>query len=168
MAREFTFGTGGLAPTAGPATTLAWINNTAAPNPHLEILRFWCSQSGNATSAQQRVQVETQSSGFPLLAPCAPRSLKRQDGTASLISTVSAGAAGAAGTAGVNASSETAGGKNPIFDDNFNNLNGWLYTPTPPEMIDLPAGYLQGLGLFFPTVPAILTNWAVGINYREV
>ena len=166
--REYTFGSGGLSITAAPATTIAWVNPSAAPNMNIEILRMWLSQSANATSAQQHIQGETQSSGFPLLAPSAPKALKRADPNASVLTTISAGAAGAAGTTGINASSETAGGKTVIFDDNFNVLNGWLNVPTPPETIILPAGYLQGFGLFWVTAPATLTSWSVGLTFREM
>ena len=166
--REFTFGSGGLSVTAAPATTIAFIAASAAPNVNIEILRMWLSQSANATSAQQHIQGETQSTGFPILMNSAPKALKRADPNASVITGVSTGAGGAAGQSGINASSETAGGKTVIFDDNFNVLNGWLMVPTPPETIILPASYTQGFGLFWTTAPATLTSWSVGLTFREV
>ena len=162
--REFTVG--GAGQTVVGASTLIFINPPAAPNVALEFLRWWCGQSANATSAQQRIEIETQTTGFPTLGTgVAPRPLKRSDPNASVIVS---GTAGAAGTAGVNASAEGGGTKTTIIDDAFNVLNGWLHVPTPPEIISMPAGYAQGVGLYFPVAPATLTNWTFGCNFREV
>ena len=160
--REFTISAGGL--TVAGATTLIFVNPPAAPNPTLEFLRFWVGQSANATSAQQRVQLETQASAFPTLLSATPRPVKKSDPNNSVIV---GGTAGAQGTCGINASAEGAGTKTGFHDDAFNVLNGWLYVPTPDEIPSLPAGYTQGLGLFLPAAPATLTNWACGATFRE-
>lgn len=150
--------------TVAGATTLVFINPAAAPNVNLEIMRCWIGQSANATSAQQRVQLETQVTAFPTLTSATPAKLKR----AGAASVIIGGTAGAAGTAGVNASAEGAGGKTSIFGDAFNVLNGWLWVPTPREVIVMPAGSASGLGLFLPTAPATLTGWTFGVSYAEV
>ena len=150
--------------TVAGATTLVFINPAAAPQINLEILRCWVGQSANATSAQQRIQLETQVTAFPTLTSATPDKLKR----ASAVSVITGGTAGAAGTAGINASAEGAGGKTPIFGDAFNVLNGWLYVPTPRETIVMPASSTSGFGLFFPVAPATLTNWTFGVAYAEV
>ena len=54
-----------------------------------------------------------------------------------------------------------------MFEDNFNVLNGYLWVPTPREVIELAAGDASGFGLFLPAAAASLTNWACGINYGE-
>lgn len=162
MAREFSVSAAGI--TVAGASTLVFINPSAAPAVNLEFLRFWVGQSANATSAQQRVQIETQVTVFPTLTGATPSKLKR----AEAVSTIVSGIAGAAGTAGINASVEGAGAKTAIFDDAFNVLNGWLHVPTPAETIVMPAGSVSGLGLFLPVAPATLTNWAFGANFREV
>lgn len=162
MAREFTLG--GAALTVVAATTVLFINPAAAPNFNLEMLRMWLSQSANATSAQQRIQVETQVTSFPTLVSATPAKLKRADPNVSIIT---GNTTGAAGTAGINASGEGAGGKTVIFEDNFNVLNGWLYVPTPPETIVMPAGSASGMGMFWAAGPSTLTGWTVGLNYRE-
>lgn len=159
---EYSVGGAGL--TVAGATTLAFINPAAAPSVNLEMLRCWIGQSANATSAQQRVQLETQVTAFPTLTSATPAKLKR----ASAASVIVGGAAGAAGTAGINASAEGAGGKTAIFDDAFNVLNGWLWVPTPRETIVMPAGSASGFGLFLPVAPATLNNWTFGVNYGEV
>lgn len=160
--REFAVSSAGV--TIAGATTLVFINPAAAPNLNLEFLRFWIGQSANATSAQQRVQLETQASVFPTLTSATPAKIRRADPNASIIV---GGTAGAAGTAGINASAEGAGTKTSILDDAFNVVNGWLHVPTPNEAIVLPAGLASGLGLFLPVAPATLTNWAFGAIYAE-
>lgn len=158
------FVVGGENLTVAGATTLVFINPAAAPNVNLEIMRCWVGQSANATSAQQRIQLETQVTAFPTLTSATPAKLKR----ASAVSVITGGTAGAAGTAGVNASAEGAGAKTSIFGDAFNVLNGWLWVPTPRECIVMPAGSASGFGLFFPAAPATLTGWTFGVNYAEV
>src|SRR5262245_10284198 len=139
---EYSVGGGGQT-LANQAVTLVFINPAAAPAINLEILRCWIGQSANATSAQQRVQLETQVTAFPTLVSATPAKLKR----ASAVSVITGGTAGAAGTAGINASAEGAGGKTAIFDDAFNVLNGWLWVPTPRETIVMPASSTSGFGM---------------------
>lgn len=162
MAREFTLG--GAALTVVAATTVLFINPAAAPNFNLEMLRMWLSQSANATSAQQRIQIETQVTAFPTLVSATPAKLKRADPNVSIIT---GNTTGAAGTCGINASAEGAGGKTVIFEDNFNVLNGWLYVPTPVETIVMPAGSASGMGMFWAAGPTTLTGWTCGLNFRE-
>jgi hypothetical protein len=161
--REFSVSGGGI--TVAGATTLVFVNSAGAPNPNLEFLRFWVGQSANATSAQQRIQLETQASAFPTLTASTPVKLKPSDPNASVITGATTGAAG---TSGINASAEGAGTKTAVWDDAFNVLNGWLHVPTPAETRVMPAGLAQGLGLFFPVAPATLTNWAFGLVFREI
>ena len=162
--REFSVGGDGLT-LANQAVTLVFVNPAAAPSVNLEILRLWASQSGTATSAMQRVEAETQVTAFPTLVSATPRKLKPADPNASVIA---GGTAGAAGTSGINASAEGAGTKTVMFGDNFNNLNGYLWVPTPRETIVMPAGSASGFGLFLPAAPGSLTNWATGLNFGEV
>lgn len=153
------------ATTVGGTTTLIFVNPAAAPNPNLEFLRFWVGQSANATSAQQRINLETQVTSFPTLTASTPVKLKPSDPNASIIT---GNTSGAAGQAGINASVEGGGTKTTVWADTFNVLNGWLHVPTPAETRVMPAGFASGLGLFFPVAPATLTNWASGLVYREV
>lgn len=162
--REFSIGGDGLT-LANAVVTLVFVNPPAAPNVNLEFMRAWASQQGSATSAQQRIEIETQVTSFPTLVSATPRKLKFGDGTASVIT---GGTTGAAGTAGINASAEGAGGKTVMFGDNFNVLNGYLWVATPRETIVMPAGSASGLGLYLPAAAASLSNWAVGFNYGEI
>lgn len=160
MAREYVISSAGI--TVAGATTLIFLNPGTTMS--IEVLRMWVAQSANATSAQQRIQVETQVTAFPTLTSFTPKALKQRDPA----SAITGGTAGAAGTCGINASAEGAGGKTAMFEDAFNVLNGWLWVPTPRETIIMPAGFASGLGLFFPVAPATLTNWAFGMVYAEL
>ena len=162
MAREFSVGAAAM--TIEGASTLVFVNPAAAPNFNLEFIRAWVAQSANATSAQQRVQLETQVTAFPTLTAATPAKLKRADPNVSIIT---GGTAGAAGTAGTDASAEGAGTKTAIFDDAFNVLNGYLWVPTPAETIVMPASSTSGLGLYLPIAPSTLTNWHAGLNFAE-
>ncbi len=158
--REYIVGAGGLT-LANQAVTAAFVNPGAAQG--FEVLRCWLGQTGTATSAQQRVQTNFQVTAFPTLTSATPAKTKLGDPA----SNISGGTAGAAGTAGVNASVEGAGAKTIIFPDTFNNLNGYLWVPTPRETIQLSAGAASGFGLHLPVAPGSLTNWQVGVTYGE-
>ncbi|HJT77676.1 MAG TPA: hypothetical protein VJ739_10790 [Gemmataceae bacterium] len=146
--------------------SLVMVMPAAAPSVNLEILRCFVSQAANATSAQQRVEHTTQVAAFPTTAVSTnPVSLKRADPNASVI----AGAATiAAGKSGINVGTEGAGTKTSIWAEAFNVLNGYLYVPTPAETMVYPAGSLSAYDLQFPAAPAALTNWNVGVTFREV
>jgi len=142
VAREYTISSAGI--TIAGATTLIFLNPGTTCS--IEILRMWVSQSANNTSAQQRIQVETQVTVFPTLTTFTPAKLK----------------------CGINASAEGAGAKTVILDDAFNVLNGWLWVATPRETIIIPASSASGIGLYFPVAPATLTNWAFGLTFAEL
>jgi hypothetical protein len=161
--REYSVGGDGLT-LVNAVVTLVFVNPAAAPNVNLEFMRFWASQQGSATSAQQRIEVETQVTAFPTLVSATPRKLKFADSN----SVIAGGTAGAAGTCGINASAEGAGGKTVMFGDNFNVLNGFLWVATPRETVVMPAGSASGIGLYLPAAAATLSNWAAGANYGEV
>ena len=161
MSREYVLSAGGLT-LANQAVTLGFINPGTGQS--IEILRAWAGQSANATSAQQRVQTNSQVTAFPTLVSQTPSKLKLSDP----VSVIAGGTAGAAGTCGINASAEGAGAKTVLHADAFNVLNGHLWVPTPPETIVMNASAAAGLGYHFPVAPATLTNWAFGIVYREL
>ena len=163
MSKEYTVGGDGLT-LANAAVTLVTIHPAAAVSPMLNVLRMWASQQGSATSAQQRIQAVTQVTAFPTVVSATPQSLRRSDTVASLIV---GGTAGAAGTCGINASAEGAGAKTVMFGDNFNVLNGYLWVPTPREVIELAAGDASTFSLYLPAAAATLTNWAVGLNFGQ-
>jgi hypothetical protein len=147
---------------ANQAVTLVFINPGTTQS--IAILRAWCGQSGSATSAQQRVQLNTQVTAFPTLVSATPAKTSIIDP----VSVIVGGTAGAAGTSGVNASAEGAGSKTVLLADAFNVLNGWLWVPTPDEVIVMNAGAAAGFGLHLPTAPTSLTLWSFGVVYKEL
>lgn len=161
MSRVYTVGSGGIA-LANADVTLVFINPGTTHS--IEILRAWASQSANATSAQQRVQLVTQVTAFPTLTTYTPRKHRLSDPASVIVG----GTTGAAGTSGINASAEGAGAKSVILEDAFNVLNGWLWVPTENETIILNASAASGFGLYFPVAALTLTNWAFGVTFREL
>jgi hypothetical protein len=146
--------------TAG-AITLVFVNPGTTAT--LEFLRAWVSQAGSATSAQQRVNLESQVTAFPTLASQAPVKTKLSDPS----SQITGGTAGAAGTSGITASAEGAGTKTTLYPDSFNVLNGWLWVPSPPETFTFNAGGASGFGLFLPAAPSSTANYSAGMLFRE-
>jgi hypothetical protein len=161
MAREYIVGAGGVT-LANQQVTMVFINPSATQG--FELLRAWAGQTGTATSAQQRIQHNTQVTAFPTLTSTTPTKTKFNDPA----SGITGGAAGAAGTAGTNASAEGAGSKTVIINDTFNNLNGYLWVPTPRELLALGAGIASGYGLGVPVAPGTLNNWQFGVTYGEI
>lgn len=161
MARGTYAVTGAALTLANQAVTLVFLNPGTTMS--FEVLRCWASQAANATSAQQRVQLNVQPTAFPTLVSATPVATSFIDQASKLTGATS----GAAGTAGVNASAEGAGTKVVIQADSFNVLNGWLWVPTPPETILMSAGGADGFGLHFPAAPTTLTSWSFGVVYRE-
>lgn len=161
MAREYSLASAGVT-LANQAVTLAFFQPLAGTV--VEVLRCWAGQSANATSAQQRVQLNTQVTAFPTVTSQAPAKLKTGDPVSGIVG----GTAGAAGTSGINASAEGAGAKTVIWADAFNVLNGWLWVPTPRETVMVQAAAAAGFGLHFPVAPATLTNWAFGLVLAEL
>lgn len=161
MARVYSVGGGGLT-LANQAVTLVFINPSSTIG--VDVRRCWAGQTGTATSAQQRVQTNTQPTAFPTLVSATPSKINFSDPT----SGIAGGTAGAAGTCGINASAEGAGSKANIISDTFNNLNGYLWVATPDEVIRINAGASSGFGLHLPVAPGSLTNWQCGVNFAEL
>lgn len=161
MAREYIVGGGGLT-LANQAVTLVFLNPSATVG--FEVLRAWAGQTGTATSAQQRSQFNTQVSAFPTLVSATPAKTKFGDPASGLAGATN----GAAGTAGINASAEGAGTKTVVQSDTFNNLNGYLWVPTPRELFGMGAGIASGFGFHLPVAPGSLGNWQFGVTYGEL
>lgn len=145
--------------------TLVIVHTAAALSTRASIIRVfraWVSQSGTNTSAQLGIQLATKASAFGTYTSATPRP-HIAGGAASGIA---GGTAGAAGTAGTAASAEGAGTVTPIVSDDFNNLTGWLWIPTPEERIVVPTD--TALILKLVGTPATLTGWTYGLTYQEI
>lgn len=161
MSMQYSVSVGGITPTAA-ACTLAFVNPGASRS--LAFLRAWAGQSVNATSAQQRIQLNTQVTAFPTLTSTAPVPHTLSDPA----SVITGGTAGAAGTSGTNASAEGAGSKTVIYHDTFNVLNGWLWVPTPKDVIVLNASAASGFGLHVPVAVSPAGAWSWGVCYEQL
>jgi len=161
MSMQYSVVGNGVTPTAA-ACTLAFINPGASRS--LAFLRAWAGQAVNATSAQQRIQLNTQVTAFPTLTTFTPLPTTLSDPA----SVITGGTAGAAGTAGINATAEGAGGKTVIYPDAFNVLNGWLWIPTPKDVIVLNASAAQGFGLHVPVAVSPAGAWSWGVTFEQL
>jgi len=128
----------------------------------IRILRAWCSQNATETSEQLGILLGLQASAFGTYTSTTPTP-HFIGGPASGITGSTSGAAAGAGT---DASANAAGTKTPIIYDGFNNLNGWLWVPTPEERIIVPTD--TAIVLAMVGTATTLTNWNAGITYEEL
>jgi len=162
VSREYNISASNVSVT-NAATTLIFAN--PASTQGFEILRLWAGQTGTATSAQYWVRTNTQVTAFPTVTSATPSKTKFNDPASGIVG----GSAGAAGTCGTNASAEGAGTKTYInAGDTMNNLNGYLWVPTPRELIALSAGIASGFGYGFGAAPGSLSGWQFGMTYGEI
>jgi hypothetical protein len=136
--------------------------STLVRGSSVEILRAWASQHGTSTSQNLGILLAQKASAFGTYTSTTPSPLT----IGGPASGITGGTAGAAGTAGTDASAEGAGAVTDIVADGFNNLNGYLWVPTPEERIRLPpdtAFILKIIG-----TPTTLTGWDFGVIYQEL
>lgn len=147
--------------TIGAAGILVLVRPGAAFG--FKVLRAWAKQSGTATSNQVRVQLGKKASAFPTtLASATPQALDEKHPT----SQFTGGTSGAAGTCGINATVEGAGAFTAKFNDAFNTLTGFEWTPVFEEL-RFRAGSADAFVMRFPATPAITTGWEWGVVIQE-
>lgn len=129
---------------------------------NIRVLRAWAGQQASETSDQLGVMLALKASAFGTYTSTTPQ----PHFVGGRASGIVGGTAGAEGTAGTDASAEGAGTVTPIVYDGFNNLNGWLWVPTPEERIIVPAD--TAIILKIVGTPAALGNWSAGITYEEL
>lgn len=128
----------------------------------IRLLRAWCSQGATETSEQLGIQIVQQVSAFGTFTSTTP-SPHMIGGNASGIA---GGTAQAAATSGTDSSANAAGTKTVLIADSFNNLNGWLWVPTPEERIYVTAGLTVTLAMV--GTATALGNWTAGITFEEM
>lgn len=128
---------------------------------NITLLRAWISQQASEVSDQLGIMIALKASAFGTYTSTTPQA----HFVGGRASGIAGGTAGAEGTAGTDASAEGAGTVTPIIYDGFNNLNGWLWVPTPEERIRVPLD--TGLILKIVGTPGALGNWSAGITYEE-
>lgn len=128
----------------------------------LRIYRMSCSQAGTATSQQLAVRWGLKASAFGTYTSTTPAPIEIN----AVASAITGSTSNAASSAGTDSSSNGAGTLTVLGQEGFNNLNGWLWVPTPEERI------LVGPDLTFclqlQGTPTTLTNWSASLTFEEV
>jgi hypothetical protein len=127
-----------------------------------EVLRIVVSQNGTSTSQQLGIIVAQKASAFGTYTSATPSPLS----IGTVASGISGSTSGAAAGAGTNASAEGAGTVTNIWSDGFNNLNGYLWIPTPDERIII--GPDLALIVKLRGTPTTLTGWNATVIFREL
>lgn len=128
----------------------------------LRIYRMSCGQTSTTTSAQLSVRWGLKASAFGTFATATPAPTE----IGAVASGISGSTSNAAASSGTNASSNGGGTLTVLGQEAFNNLNGWLWVPTPEERI------LVGPDLTFllqlQGTPSALTGWNASLTFEEV
>lgn len=130
----------------------------------IKILRCEASQSGTNTAAQVRLALRTRDTAGTLTVTSAtPNPL--------FIGGVASGITGGtspltAAKSGVASSADSGGTYATQWPINPNNINGWLWLPTPDEQLIVPPATV--LVAQFLTAPGTLTGWTVSLVYEEM
>jgi hypothetical protein len=128
----------------------------------LEVERVTATQDGTSTSQQLGIILALKASAFGTYTATTP-SPHNVNGPASGITGSTSGAAAGAGT---DASAEGAGTVTTIITEGFNNLNGYLWVPTPEERILI--GPDQAFIVKLRGTPTTLTGWNATLTFREI
>lgn len=128
----------------------------------LEVVRATVSQNETETSQQLGIILARKVTAFGTYTSTTPT----PNIIGAAVSGIAGGTAGAAATAGTDASAEGAGATTTIHAEGFNNLNGFLWVPTPEERLIL--GPDQAFVLKLRGTPATLTGWNATVTYLEL
>lgn len=128
----------------------------------IEILRFSISQRGTSTGQQLGVQWGSHASAFGTFVSATPA----PHALGTVASAIAGSTSNAASSCGVNASANGAGTFTPIGTDGFNNLNGFLWVPTPEERIFVSMD--QTFLVQIQGTPTTLTGWNAYMTFNEI
>lgn len=132
----------------------------------LRINRIEIGQNGTETSDMIRGEIVTRdTAGTLTMTSATPRAVEPLGGPASGLSGNTAPAGGAA-RCGVNSSADSGGTYTVIRAFDFNNLNGYLWVPTPEERIIVPPATV--FGVRFAASPTSAAGWTIAIDYEEL
>ena len=128
----------------------------------LEVLRVAVSQQGTSTSQELGIILGQKASAFGTYTATTPAPTS----IGSVASAITGSTSNAAAGAGTDATAEGAGTVTTTKAEGFNNLNGYLWIPTPEERIWI------GPDLTFLVklrgTPTTLTGWNAEILFREM
>jgi hypothetical protein len=151
--------------TLGTGNVLAAIQADAAGNQGaiLRLLRVEVSQSGTATAAQVRLAINKRDLlGTLTVAAATPQNLSLGGPASGIVGGTNPLTAG---TCGVNSSADSGGTYTNVWPVAPNNVNGWLWLPTPDEQILVPPSTL--VVVRFLAAPGTLTGWTVTAVFEE-
>lgn len=131
----------------------------------IEILRLEITQSGSTTSAMIRGEKFTRDTAGTLTMTAVTPSNMVQGGAAGGL-TGNTAPAGGAGRIGGNSSADSGGTYTQRRPFAFNNLNGYLWVPTPEERLIVPPATVWGVRLL--ATPGTTTGWNIALDYREL
>jgi len=128
----------------------------------LEVVRTTISQNETETSQQLGAILARKVTAFGTYTSTTPT----PHNIGGAASAIAGGTAGAAATAGTDASAEGAGAVTTVHAEGFNNLNGWLWVPTPEERVIV--GPDQAVVVKLRGTPTTLTGWNATLTYVEL
>jgi hypothetical protein len=128
----------------------------------LEIMRITVDQQGTSTSQQLGVIVGIKASAFGTYTSTTPQPLA----LGTVASGITGSTTGAAASAGTDASAEGAGAVTTIWSNGFNNLNGYLWVPTPEERMIVSID--QAIVVKLRGTPTTLTGWNASLTFGEL
>jgi hypothetical protein len=128
----------------------------------LEVLRISVNQQGTSTSQQLGIICAQKASAFGTYVSVTPAPLA----VGTVASAIAGSTSNAAASCGVNASVEGAGTVTTMWSDGFNNLNGYLWIPTPEERVTVEPDLTFIVKL--RGTPTTLTGWNMTLTFREL
>lgn len=146
---------------SGEVVTLRAATAFASRGSILEILRIEISQYGTSTSQQLGLRWGLKASAFGTFTSTTPSPVV----LGSVASAIAGSTSNAAASAGTNASANGAGTLTVLNHTAFNNLNGYLWVPTPEERIIV--GPDLTLVVQLQGTPTTLTSWNASLTFAE-
>ena len=128
----------------------------------LEVLRMKASQRSATTSAQLGMRWGLKASAFGTFTSTTPVPIILGAAASALTGSTS----NAAASAGTNASANGGGTLTVMDQEEFNNLTGFLWVPTPEERIII--GPDQSFVMQLQGTPSALTLWTASLLFREL
>lgn len=146
----------------GELITLRAATAWASRGSLLRVMRMQVSQSGTSTSQELAVRYGLKASAFGTFTGATPAPTF----IGAVASAIAASTSNAASSAGTNASANGAGALTVLNQEGFNNLNGWLWVPTPDEQIYIGPDLTFVLQL--QGTPTTLTGWNASLLFEEL
>jgi tripartite-type tricarboxylate transporter receptor subunit TctC len=128
----------------------------------LAIIRMSCGQTSTTTSAQLSVRWGLKASAFGTFTSTTPA----PTAIGSVASAITGSTTNAASSSGTDSSSNGAGTLTVLGQEAFNNLNGWLWVPTPEERIIVGPDLTFVLQL--QGTPSALSGWSADLTFMEL